>query len=217
MDWPYIAGFFDGEGCVSVGVNQRPICTMAQTDGPHLILEKIQEFLFVHGIKSSLVSYAPRKNQRPSKTLIITSSNGVEDFLTSVLPHLIVKKEKTEFALTLLSEPNRVKKAREDAVNKAAAEYSQGILSLQQAEAKYGIGRKRMLRKLKELGIRKRHRWENGTWRDVKGKFTLTRHHAGIVKAMPLVLFHVKDIANLLNCHPDTIRLMRAGKTWRHI
>lgn len=190
---------------------------MAQTDGPHLILEKIQEFLFAHGIKCSLVSYAPRKNQRPSKTLILTSSNGVEDFLTSVLPHLIVKKQKSEQAILNLAEPNRVRRAREDAVNSAAREYSVGTLSLQQAEAKYGIGRKRMLRKLRELGVRKRHRWENGTWRDSKGKFKLTRHHAEIIKSMPLVLLRVADVASLLDCHSDTIRLMRSGKTWRHI
>ena len=218
MDWPYIAGFFDGEGCVSIGSNGRPVCTIAQTNGTHSIIEKLQAFLSSQGILASISDYVKKNpKHKPSKTLLICSSFGVFDFLTNVLPFLIVKREKAESALEMLKEPNRVKRARESSVMEAAREYANGTLNLQQAEAKYGIGRKRMLRKLRELGIRKRHRWENGTWRDVRGKFKITRRDAETVKAMPLVLLRVPDIAGLLNCHPDTIRLMRAGKTWRHI
>ena len=217
VDWPYIAGFFDGEGCVSRDRNGRPVCTVTQTDGDHFVIEKIQKFLKDNGIAAPVQSYDKGPRTKSHKRLCVSGACSVEDFLSNILPFLIVKKDKATAALELVRGAGRTRWARESSVESAAREYEKGILSLQQAEAKYGISRRRMLRKLHELGIRKRHRWENGTWRDSKGKFKLTRHHAEIIKSMPLVLFHVSDVAALLDCHPDTIRLMRSGKTWRSI
>jgi hypothetical protein len=159
-----------------------------------------------------------RKNQTKShKRLLISASFAVEDFISKIIPFLVVKKAKALEALGESTASNTWRKAREISVNQAAQEYSLGVLNMHEVAAKYGVGYRRLLNKLDELGIRKRHRWENGTWRDVKGKFKITRHDAEIVKNMPLVLLSVADIARVLNCHNSTIRWMRSGKTWRHI
>jgi hypothetical protein len=142
---------------------------MTQTDGPHLVLEQIQAFLKFHGIKSSLCVY-PRPKNKPSKTLIITSSYCVEDFLENCLPFFIVKLPKARIALGLLNESNRIKKARDKSVEAAALEYAAGA-SRTEVLAKHNVGEKRLWTKVSALGIRKRKRWENGSVRNSRGQF----------------------------------------------
>lgn len=218
MDWSYIAGFFDGEGCVSIGKNKRPVCTIAQTNGDHRVIEKIQEFLRSNAIPTSVVDYVKRSpKHKPSKTLLITSSFAVEDFLSRCLPYLIVKRPKSEIALQQLRQPNLVRKARESSTEQAAREYALGELNRTEAASKYGVGYRRLSRKMKELGIPLRKRWENGTWRSKSGKFAITKSHVKIIRSMPFEILTHGDVAELLNCHRSTIDKILTEPYWKNV
>src|SRR5215471_7953237 len=104
MDWPYLAGFFDGEGCVSIGRNDRPCCTIAQSVGSHNVLQQIKEFLLSQDIACNVHQHVrPVAGRKKAEALWISSSVAVEDFLKNLLPHLIVKREKAETALMVIA------------------------------------------------------------------------------------------------------------------
>ena len=111
MSWAYIAGFLDGEGCISLCPNQaRPLATnlqitMSQTGVEGFcVLSEIKEFLSEHGMKSYL-----RPNNSPSKrkhtthremwNLSLMARPSTVPFLRSVLPYLHVKKVKAQDCL----------------------------------------------------------------------------------------------------------------------
>jgi LAGLIDADG-like domain len=175
MDWAYISGFFDGEGCISIRAkkNSRPTLSMAQTDGDHSVLADIQEFLQIHKIRSYIYRYGGNRpaNYKPARVLVITHAYGVEDFLTNCLPHLRVKRKKAELAIGFLQESNRVKKARDESVSLAAKEYIEGTGRLRELTIKYKVGEKRLIEKIKSLGFSIREKWDNGTVKNELGQF----------------------------------------------
>ena len=113
LSWPYIAGFFDGEGCISLCSNRaRPNTTQYSVTfsqaGPEglTLLTEIREFLSVQGIKSYLRSRAPgAKGCFAKKTvynLAIMSRPSVKPCLEALLPYLRIKKVKCEDILRWL-------------------------------------------------------------------------------------------------------------------
>jgi len=104
MNWPYVAGFFDGEGYLAIrqttGVKSRgrgiqPNIAIGQADkeGGVRSLEMIQGFLRQHEIACSISRYV-RKNKRHRDLLIlrINGRKSVSAFVRGVLPYLIVRR-----------------------------------------------------------------------------------------------------------------------------
>jgi hypothetical protein len=107
MDISYVAGFFDGEGCLSFeGVRSRPDyghyrITIGQVTRP--VLDAIKEFLESNGIHTSPVHLRQKKKKeywRPCFALRIGRRDDVAKFCRLVQPHVIVKKETVDNFLT---------------------------------------------------------------------------------------------------------------------
>lgn len=105
LNWPYIAGFFDGEGCVSIHGNGKsaspgfyPRLTMVQsgTRG-HEVLSEIRDFCTTYGLKISkpIRSKQPKDCQIPW-VISISGRDSATGFLTHVLPYLQVKKTEAQ-------------------------------------------------------------------------------------------------------------------------
>lgn len=114
MSWQYIAGFLDGEGCISIcPQSHRPNTTNLQVtinqtglEG-YSVLWEIKQFIAKHGIKSYLRSdrSASRKkpNCREMWALSMMSRPHAVPFLRHVLPYLHVKKVKAQDVLRYMA------------------------------------------------------------------------------------------------------------------
>src|SRR5262249_2004061 len=89
MNWPYIAGFFDGEGCIRVDIFQLTI-TQSVAKGGDRIFKEMQEFFLVHGIRSSI--YRNLRVKSPVVVLRISERKSAIHFLNMTLPYLRVKR-----------------------------------------------------------------------------------------------------------------------------
>lgn len=110
MSWQYIAGFFDGEGCITLCRDSSfsPNVQMTQTE--YSVLEIIKMFLEEHDIPSQIYSWrsqGPNCKQRWDLR-IRGGRQTVKKFLENVIPYLIVKKLKAQDTLrTLVLYPPR--------------------------------------------------------------------------------------------------------------
>lgn len=95
--WSYIAGFFDGEGCIYVNKENRIRIEISQKRT--FVLEEIMKFLNTEGI-TSIISYS--KNDKASE-LRINKHREIMDFLEKILPYTIVKKQETENAIKIMT------------------------------------------------------------------------------------------------------------------
>ena len=108
MNWSYIAGFFDGEGCITWSKNQTgkryPYLTMSNTN--RYVLDSINRFLLEHGIRSKVYSWQSKesivKGWKQKYWLAIQDKTSIEDCIFGMIPHLIVKASKAEDTLELL-------------------------------------------------------------------------------------------------------------------
>ena len=87
VDWQYIAGFFDGEGCVSLVYG----AAIAQKD--RRPLKQIQEFLAEHGIFTTIGNPIRRDQVWYLK---IMRKEALKQLLLGIRPWVIVKKQLTE-------------------------------------------------------------------------------------------------------------------------
>ena len=112
MSWSYLAGFFDGEGCVfcreEFQADQRTTrrrfrLTIAQNYLP--VLEEIQEFLAKKKIKSriQLVTRKDARHQR-GHVLEINGVAGVYKTLCEMEPFLRVKSDDAHKAICWIEE-----------------------------------------------------------------------------------------------------------------
>lgn len=106
MNFAYIAGFFDGEGCVHAQPNiQAHRITIVQSAPQDAVLHRIKEFLEPLGVKASVRTtrhpYVGRNGLRASMTtLAVCNSASLIVFLSGIMPYLVVKKAKAEQALS---------------------------------------------------------------------------------------------------------------------
>ncbi len=118
MDYSYIAGFFDGEGCITMAMGSSRHCTNPQVkitqadDIGRKVLQEIQTFIHEKdGIKSSLRLAAPPKDgdsyralrKKPIWIFNIHSRESVSRFVKRVFPYLIVKKTKSQDVVRFLT------------------------------------------------------------------------------------------------------------------
>jgi len=104
ITWPYIAGFFDGEGNINLPLYGRgsgsPRIAIDQTrERGRVLLEGIRSFLDANGIPLSAVYVCRRKV--PEKhaehwTLRIQQRESSIAFLEAVLPYLHIKKTEAQ-------------------------------------------------------------------------------------------------------------------------
>jgi len=85
MNWQYIAGFFDGEGCIMYGMGQNSISI---TQKRNKVLYDIQKFLFGNDLQSHVYT---TKSTGVSRLCISKTADTVR-FLEGIFPYLIVKK-----------------------------------------------------------------------------------------------------------------------------
>ena len=96
MSWEYVAGFFDGEGCITF--NKNNIIRIIFTQKEALVLDIIDKFLYQNDIRS-------KSNYIKLSGCINLCINRHLDqlvFLTKIIDHLIVKKSKAIEALKII-------------------------------------------------------------------------------------------------------------------
>lgn len=107
MNWAYIAGFFDGEGCLhAVGEggagSQKYRITIAQADDIGLqVLIRIKDFLLNHNIDCFVAEHQRAIHKRNPKwkrcwNLWIKQQRSIRLFIEGVYPYLHVKKQRAE-------------------------------------------------------------------------------------------------------------------------
>lgn len=115
MSWAYLAGFFDGEGCIEIAKAsaghsyrfERVRVRICQSDSQAAVLDEIAEFLIERGFHPTLGQHRPASGSWQAATRL-TLNRAAENrrFLTKILPHLRVKQEKAQEALVFLSQYN---------------------------------------------------------------------------------------------------------------
>ena len=105
LSWQYIAGFFDGEGCITTSTGMSIRVTIAQTGDKGLkILTLIQDYVALRGIKAKVNSkrvYSERHS--PSWSLVMSETTSCIAFLQGVIPYLHVKKVLAEDKVRFLT------------------------------------------------------------------------------------------------------------------
>lgn len=111
LSYQYIAGFFDGEGHVTIGKTQKNpkwqptyYLTIGFTNTNTKILEEIRNFLGIGRIVLNSRGYK-RDNPRTCYSLV-ASAIQAKEILTLIFPYLVVKKDR---ALLAISFQERVK------------------------------------------------------------------------------------------------------------
>lgn len=95
MNWAYVSGFFDGEGCVCYNrkrLDNGMQLDFAQATKQEKVLLEIQSFLVAQNIKAPL--YRSPDYKSPRSNLKVVDYPSVYKCLKNMLPFLIVKKEK---------------------------------------------------------------------------------------------------------------------------
>ena len=102
MNWAYIAGFFDGEGCLSKSWKRKVFqISISQAEFQNTVLFEIARFLESNGVASSIYTHKEKGRSRAGSSLAITSQPSVKVFLENVLPYCIVKKQKAVHVLAV--------------------------------------------------------------------------------------------------------------------
>lgn len=106
MSWPYIAGFFDGEGNVRLSGSLSSVQLSLHQSGKRgkKVLETIRDFLLnEHGISSRVAEREERTKNQPMFRLYIYNRVGVVMFIHGVMPYLHVKKVECQDLLRYLT------------------------------------------------------------------------------------------------------------------
>lgn len=98
-DRVYIAGFFDGEGCISSHINRNVKIIIAQKF-PN-ILRHIYEVIKLGKIWEC---YSHTQSSL-SYQLRVTSQKQVRNFIDLILPYTLIKKRQLEIAIKLMNRP----------------------------------------------------------------------------------------------------------------
>lgn len=115
MDWAYLAGFTDGDGCITRETSKRVYhyarIRWAQRADSSIVLDVTAEFLRSHGIKVTLrnFSVARKGHKYPQRELAITNAADTRTVLRELYPHLILKKARAAEALEILDEVHDLK------------------------------------------------------------------------------------------------------------
>lgn len=104
LSWQYIAGFFDGEGCITTSTGMSIRVTITQTgDVGFRLLSMIREFVTPFGIRAH-INAKPVYNEKhtPCWHLVVSEADSCVIFLHKMIPFLHVKKVLAEDKARLL-------------------------------------------------------------------------------------------------------------------
>lgn len=130
MDWSYVAGFFDGEGCVTCMLATRrnkthrnwypaARCSMANTDKS--VLENIQASFSLGTIQPLILNNHTPQGETKSKkragwTLMICKQSDIIRFVDNIYPYSVIKKKQLALlreAVLFIQNNNREKWSKE--------------------------------------------------------------------------------------------------------
>jgi len=94
----YVAGFFDGEGCIYFRKQRPNQITVTITQKDKYALERIQHYLGY----GAIYTHHSKRNKTTVYTLRINRRALIEDFLTRMKPYLWVKRKKMTQALEVI-------------------------------------------------------------------------------------------------------------------
>lgn len=155
IGWEYIAGFFDGEGCVYRHQGRVSIA-IYQARRNNRVLRAIRAFVLSEGIACHLNHTHPRTDCfKPTRMSVIQirAVESAKTFLRAILPHLHVKKAKVKAALAHLDNTAfRTREAVIANVERACADYLNGMSAVAAAK-KNGTSWKTLKDKLVADGI----------------------------------------------------------------
>ncbi len=125
MNWSYVAGLFDGEGCVTCGLSTRlsgthrnwyPVARCVITNTDEAALKMIQANFSIGTIQSYRVIHLGSKT---TYSLVICKQADVIRFCRRVYPHSIIKKKQIELLkkAILFIRQNNGKKWSEEKIN----------------------------------------------------------------------------------------------------
>lgn len=97
----YIAGLFDGEGCVSIRYNKKRRCYWLGVSISNNYLPVLIDIQRKY--KGTVITHTRYGNNRQGYSWII-GAKSVLVFLNSVLPHLRIKREEVEIGLRFQNE-----------------------------------------------------------------------------------------------------------------
>jgi hypothetical protein len=118
MDWAYLAGFTDGDGCITrecaKGTYHYARIRWAQKEANSAVLDEIANFLHSKGVKLTARNFSVclKGHAYPQRELGITNAGDTRTVLHEMLPYLILKRDRAIEALSVL-----------DAVAEAKAKY----------------------------------------------------------------------------------------------
>jgi hypothetical protein len=102
-NWSYLAGLFDGEGCISIcerkdakGDNAFIFCIQITNTNTDLMKWLVSHF---GGVYYSQDGKSRKANWKPSYRWRVKGRKNEEEFLLGVLPYLVVKREQALLAL----------------------------------------------------------------------------------------------------------------------
>jgi len=119
MDWSYVAGYFDGEGCLILDIvrdkrKEKTVGTKVEgwlispslsiTSGDYEVLLEMEKFLNSESIKTSKINFKkPRKHQlKAYMRLSIHGWDKIVRCIKKILPYSIAKKRQLELFLELV-------------------------------------------------------------------------------------------------------------------
>lgn len=107
LSWAYIAGFFDGEGCIQRHVDKthggdRLAVTITQKEDRDLVLWKIAVWLETRGIACNVFTTRTNHPDGMSRLHVLGGGAGILKFLTKIKPWLRVKHAEAEAMIEYL-------------------------------------------------------------------------------------------------------------------
>lgn len=139
MTHEYIAGFFDGEGTITITKNKIRL-SIPQTN--YEVLDEIKNFLGFGSIRTEKLRKAHWKQ---SWTFYNTNSEDGFKLLNLIEPHLIVKKSKAIEAITIYKKYSDTMDSKKLAKVNALKLISDGK-SYREVEKLTGVGRQTIVR-----------------------------------------------------------------------
>lgn len=108
MTWEYLAGFTDGDGCITrecaKGTYSYARIRWAQKQDVSDVLYEIAKFLRRNGIKVTTRNFSVARagHKYPQTELGITNADDTRKALEFLLPYLVVKRQRAIEALSIL-------------------------------------------------------------------------------------------------------------------
>ena len=106
---PYLAGYVDGDGCISVTYIKHPRARRGATPRPYVSVitknrEFAQELHSLIGEPERSFMYKDSREKKVGYVIHITSNKGVLRFLQRIAPYLRLKKRQAELLIEFCSE-----------------------------------------------------------------------------------------------------------------